>query len=284
LYFYIFLLLIVELSVFVVRLQRPGPAMPPTAEPFASTPLTAEHASTQAPTPHSHHPPGHRCLCAKTSFCAAVLKSGIAAGDEPASRQTFRSQRTLYTAGQKLDGVPVIREGWAARHVQLADGRRQILAILLPGDTLTPAVLFRDALDFSVQALTQVRIERYDRALLRARVARDPKLADTVAHLFAAECALADRSLTDLGQRPADERMARFILHLLQRLQARGMVKDLTFDCPLRQRQIADAMGLTPVHVNRVLGQFRRSGIMTLADGVLSIFRLADLRAIANLR
>ena len=166
----------------------------------------------------------------------------------------------------------------------LRTGGAELPSVLLPGEPITPSAVAKEALEFSVQALTEVRTCQYDRAVVRDRMAQDTRLLDAILALFSAEREQADRSLTDLGQRPADERMARFFLRLLQRLKARGMAQEHSFECPLRQRHIADAMGLTPVHVNRVIGQFRRSGLMSVADGRVTVHRPADLRQVAGLR
>ena len=195
-----------------------------------------------------------------------------------------KAQRNLYVAGQRIESMAVVCEGWAARYVQLPDGRRQILSVLLPGDPISPSALFKTSLDFSVQALTPVRTCHYDRDRMRARLPHETNLLEAVIGLFAIEREQADRSLIDLGQRPADERIARFFLQLLHRLRARGLAEGDTFACPLRQRHIADAMGLTAVHVNRVVGRFRRDRLLDIGDGRVTVLNLADLRQVANLK
>ena len=74
------------------------------------------------------------------------------------------------------------------------------------------------------------------------------------------------------------------MLYLMARLDQRGLVQDNAFDIPLRQQHIADATGLTPVHVNRVLGSFRNDGFIEVSDGRLKIVRLAALQRIADIR
>ncbi len=225
-----------------------------------------------------------QCPAAHAGFCRLLREPSPSRTAPGCSRQLARAQRNIYVAGQRLDGVAVICDGWAVRYAQLPDGRRQILSVLLPGDAISAAALVKSSLDFSVQALTETRVCHYDRTALRARLAGDPSLFDELAMLFEAEREQADRSLTDLGQRPADERIARFILQIMQRLGARGLTQGLSFAFPLRQYHVADAMGLTAVHVNRVIGQFRRERLLECAGGVMRILDHDALRRVANIR
>jgi CRP-like cAMP-binding protein len=93
-----------------------------------------------------------------------------------------------------------------------------------------------------------------------------------------------DQLATNLGRRRAEERIARLFLHLKERLEMRGLVRDQSFALPLRQQHIADATGLTSVHVNRVIGALRNDGIIELANGMLKIANLAGLQRVADLR
>ena len=81
----------------------------------------------------------------------------------------------------------------------------------------------------------------------------------------------------------AEERIAYLLLHLTQRIAARSVIRDQRYPFPLRQQHIADAVGLTPVHVSRVFGLFRDRGIAELSDGVLQVFNLRELEHIGSL-
>ena len=94
----------------------------------------------------------------------------------------------------------------------------------------------------------------------------------------------ADQLAVDLGRRTADERIARLILNLMDRLAKRGMAQDQTMDFPLRQHHVADATGLTPVHVSKVLSGFRRSGVIDYGNRSLTILDVASLQRIATQR
>ena len=199
-------------------------------------------------------------------------------------QQSARPRQTIYRAGETLGGVPVICDGWAARVSRLSDGRRQILSFMLPGDLVSTNALFVASLNFFVETITVVHYSCYDRADLSERLAAEPNLVMALVSACLAEKEEVDQLATNLGRRRAEERIARLFLHLKERLEMRGLVRDQSFALPLRQQHIADATGLTSVHVNRVIGALRNDGIIELANGMLKIANLAGLQRVADLR
>lgn len=91
-----------------------------------------------------------------------------------------------------------------------------------------------------------------------------------------------EERLIDVGRRSAAPRIASFILRLKRRLVRRGLATESTMPFPLRQSHIADALGLTTVHVNRMLSAFRAEGILTIDQGQLAILRPARFAEIAD--
>jgi CRP/FNR family transcriptional regulator len=233
-------------------------------------------------------------------FCTAYVLSGsIAPGDHlPSttswsswlerlplrrSQQSARSRQTIYRAGEPLNGLPVICDGWAARVSRLSDGRRQILSIVLPGDLVSTNAVFVGSLNFFVEAITAVRHSCFDRSDFNARLAAKPSLIKALVAASLAEKEEIDQLAINLGRRRAEERIARLFLYLMERLKMRGLVRDNSFALPLRQQHIADATGLTPVHVNRVLGALRSDGLIEISGGILKITNLAALQRAADL-
>ena len=200
------------------------------------------------------------------------------------THQTAHAGQLIYRSNEPVDGVSVICEGWAFTYLMLFDGRRQILSFLLPGDVVATTALLRDRLSVSIQALTDLRYCRFSKPELRSLMATEPKVFDRYASIFAAEREETDQLVTDLGRRTADERIARLVLALMTRLGARGMVQDASFAFPLRQRHIADATGLTPVHVSRVIGSLRNAGLIDITGRFLKVLNLDELRRISNTR
>jgi CRP-like cAMP-binding protein len=196
---------------------------------------------------------------------------------------SVRARQVVYKTGQPVEGVPVVCEGWAACVGLLFDGRRQVLSFLMPGDLFSAATVFVGRLNFSVEAVTAVSYARLDREQLVAKIGVEPHLFRAVIDTSIAEKTRSDQLAIDLGQRSASERLARLLLHLKSKVEARGQVSDNCFDMPLRQQHLADATGLTPVHVNRTLRSFRNDGLLELEGGKLKILNEAALQRTADL-
>ena len=202
----------------------------------------------------------------------------------PADELVVPARRLIVRERDALESIPLICAGWAACSVTLFDGRRQILGFLLPGDIAPTAAVFGEVAQFSVEAVTDVHYRAIARTQFKAALMRDAGLFDTFCRLWADEKFRADQLAVDLGRRSADERIARLILRLAEQMKRRGLADGDGFEFPLRQHHIADATGLTAVHVSKVLTEFRRSGYIELNDRALTIANLAGFRAIANMR
>lgn len=203
------------------------------------------------------------------------------AKDYDAEDNVAQARRTIWREGESVARVPVICRGWAATAVAMSDGRRQILSFLLPGDLVSAALIFEPVSRCTIEAITEVRYRTFPRDELQAVVRRQPDLLTLISRIGADETARADRLAIDLGRRGAAERIASLILTLVERLAQRGMMQGQTMDFPLRQHHIADAVGLTVVHVGNVLAEFRRAGLVDITDRSLTISNLAGLRRVA---
>lgn len=204
-------------------------------------------------------------------------------------QQTFHTvpARRIICREQDLhDAVPIICTGWAASVVLLSDASRQILSFLLPGDIVSTALLFEPRPHCLVEAITDVRYCTFKRTELKGILFNHPDLFERLSKAWIEEKSRADQLIVDLGRRTADERIARLILNLAERLGIRGLVQTelMEMEFPLRQHHIADATGLTPVHVSKVLSEFRRSGLIKISDRSLTILDLAGFRRVANMR
>jgi CRP/FNR family transcriptional regulator len=118
---------------------------------------------------------------------------------------------------------------------------------------------------------------------------QNPDLFDRLAKAWIEEKDRSDQLIVDLGRRTADERIARLMLNLAERLGRRGMIETagapaIEMDFPLRQYHIADATGLTPVHVSKVVSKFRRSGLIRIGDRSLTTLDPAGFRRIGQMR
>jgi CRP-like cAMP-binding protein len=229
------------------------------------------------------------CSLRKLNFCGALLRDWqerLPPGGR-SMRQVFRTtakRRNIYHVGTKSDDASIICSGWAFRFVQLPDGRRQILSILIPGDLISPIGIFSDKLAFSVQALTEVRHCAFSRQELQKRNSEGSNVFKSLVESCLAEAERSDSTIVDLGRRSAAERVSRLLLRLMDRLSERGLIDGQSFEFPLRQQHLADATGLTAVHVSRVIGRFRETGLIELANGWLRVLNLSELRRIADMK
>lgn len=176
--------------------------------------------------------------------------------------------------------VRVIHEGWVCRYKQLPDGRRQILAFLLPGDLCDCAVFLLDRMDHALAAMTPVRFSEIPPADFLHLTREVPDVADALALSELVTVAIQREWTLNLGQRTALERVAHLLCELYARLDAVGLVRDGGFAFPLTQTDVASATGLTPVHVNRTLASLRREGLISLQRRwllVRNIDRLAEV-------
>src|SRR5579884_1285742 len=170
--------------------------------------------------------------------------------------------------------------GWAYRAVDWPDGRRAIVEIHLPGDIvgLDAAVLDRPVDE--VVAVTALTMQAIDTATL-AELMASPAAAAAVFRLLAEQQQRVDRLAAALARRDAHERLALMLVDLYDRLRRRDLISSFSYALPLTQQQIGDHLGLTLVHVNRVLRSLREKEIVSVDRHVVTIRDLDRLRQLA---
>jgi CRP-like cAMP-binding protein len=196
-------------------------------------------------------------------------------------QQRHAAGEVIIAQGATDERLYTLLEGWAFRFKLLADGRRQILNILLPGDIMGLQAELMTASPHGVEALTDVSLCAFRHNTLWGLYRDHPKLALDLTWLAAHGERLADDVLLSVGRRNATERMATLLVHLHRRAASVGLAVDGRIPFPLTQAHIADALGLSAVHTNRVLQDLRRRGLISLADGSLGIGDLRALRRVA---
>jgi CRP-like cAMP-binding protein len=210
-------------------------------------------------------------------------------GEELASIQEIKSAHLQMTAGSEIirigDTAPevyTLYAGWAFRYKMLPDGRRQILAFLLPGDLLGLQAAMFDAALFGIEALTDVELCVLPRQKLWGVFGKMPALAFDVAWLGSRSESFVDENLTSVGRRTASERVAALIVTIYKRAMMLGMVDNQTFAFPLTQQHIADALGLSLVHTNKTLARLRRMGMFKQPNGMMTLVNPRVLERVAQ--
>lgn len=180
------------------------------------------------------------------------------------------------------DHALVVFAGFASRYKRRASGRRQILAYLIPGDLCDRGALHGYPLDHAIETLTQCRIARVPRAAYLELLERHPGIAFALQRARLAEEATAREWIANIGMRSGVERTAHLLCELLERLGSIGQVSDGQFDLPLTQVDLAEALGLSSVHMNRVLQTLRRDGLIVSQGRHLRILAPRRLRQLAE--
>lgn len=225
----------------------------------------------------------HSPLTRKLSAFVALSKAELAVLARLHRRsRTFASGRDLVHQGQSDQAAYILSKGWVCSYKLQPDGTRQIVDFQIPGDFLgLRSVLLRTS-DHSFEPIVDIEAaEVLTRDLLNA-FAETPRLATAILWAASRDEAMVVEHLVGIGRRDADARMAHFLLELGSRLMLVGFGSKEGYDCPLTQYHLADALGLSAVHVNRVLRQLREAGLLTFRDGRVTFHDLERLVALAE--
>lgn len=199
-----------------------------------------------------------------------------------ANARDYRAGEDLVQEGEPPDCVFLLAQGWACRYKLLADGQRQILSYMLPGDTGDVFNFVIRLMDHSIAALGPCKAVSIPQDEMRDIIARHPALARAFYWAALVDGATNREWLLNVGQRDGMGRAAHLFSELLLRMKSIGLVAGDCFSLPLTQTDLADTMGLTPVYVNRTLQRMRSEGLITLKHRALTIHdpaRLVELSA-----
>ena len=225
--------------------------------------------------------PCHTCALNDRGLCKELLTSADAAdtfSQEP--RQDFQiihPGENIFSRGRPSEHIYILCEGWAFQFTQLQSGRRQIAHLFMPNDLLSPVTMFLRKTPASIGALTSVRLSRVRLSAVHDLLAKMPAISTIFAQSCYDHSLHVEALLTAVGQLNSEQRLAFLILHLMKRASRLGAVHDLKFKAPLRQQHVADLLGLTPVHVNRVVGKFKSEKIADFSNGHITVHNLTEL-------
>lgn len=197
-------------------------------------------------------------------------------------RRIFLPDHEMINEGQTNQSAFILAEGWAFSYKILRCGARQIVNFQIPGDFLgLRSVLFRTS-DHSIEAVTRIAASEVLAADILEGFAQSGRLATAVLWAASRDEAMVVEHLVNLGRRTAEERTGHFLLELGARLKLVGLGDKTGFDCPLTQYHLADALGLSAVHVNRVLRLLREEGLVTFQKGRVSFDDFNRLKDVAG--
>ena len=174
--------------------------------------------------------------------------------------------RELVSQGEQGNVAYILQSGWGCSFKILQDGGRQIITFPVPGDCVgLRSVLLRTS-DHSFSAITDAIVSRVEIPRMMQLFSEFPHVGTAILWATSRDEAITVEHLASVGRRSAIERTAHFFLELCERLRLVGLATTTEFECPLNQYELADALGLSAIHVNRVLRELREIKLMTFGD------------------
>lgn len=186
------------------------------------------------------------------------------------------ARQDLIREGEVPDAVHLVLDGFACRYKMLDDGGRSIVAFLLPGDFCDLHVAILGHMDHSIGTLAPCIVVEIPRVKIE-ELTTHPRIARALWWATLVDEAILREWLVSMGRRPAHKQLAHLLCELLFRLRAVGRASDGMFELPVTQEELGDALGVSTVHVNRVLQQLREDGLISLQGRLVTILDLPAL-------
>ena len=195
-------------------------------------------------------------------------------------RFSFQRRQDVLSKGMKPTFVYILLSGWAARYEVRRNGGRRITGFLLPGDFCGIHAVCEASMDHSIIALTHCIIGTIQREAMEAIAKASQPIFDAVWRAKLVEEAILRKWLVYAAD--AHQSVGRLLCELYARVDAVGLTSNGSCEVPLTQEMIGDALGLTPVHVNRMLQKLRAERLIELHDHELKILDAANLEMVAE--
>jgi CRP-like cAMP-binding protein len=176
--------------------------------------------------------------------------------------KTYRRGQAIVSAGEKVENVHLVVKGLAARSKMLDDGSRQMMAFLIPGDLCDVEVFVLNAMDHDILAMTRTTCVLIPAHRMERLLSESSNVTRALWWSTMTDSAVLREWIVSHGQRDAHERIAHLFCELLIRYRLVGQALDNTIPFPLTQEELAEATGMTPIHVNRMLRQLRDEGLI----------------------
>ena len=196
------------------------------------------------------------------------------------SERLVKRRQDLVVIGSEYRRLCFVKDGYAIRYKLLRSGKRQILNVILPGDVIGFPVSFFDRSMYSIVAVSDLT---YNSCPLDSYVRlcyEQPQFGLALSWLAAHEAAIYAEHIVDLGRRTPIERLAHFLLEIHARLQAVGLAEKASFNLPFSQEVMADSLGLSVPHLNRMIQKLRAEQLINIQ---LRLVELIDMRSLQTL-
>jgi len=191
--------------------------------------------------------------------------------DSAASVKEYPARHHLVRRGEPVDTSMMLIEGYVSRYMDDREGYRQLVSVHIPGDFVDLHGFPTGRLDHDIGTLGPVKMALFDHQTLVGITERHPSLTRFLWFATLIDAAMHREWIFRLGRLGAEGRLAHFFCELYARLEMVGLAHGGAFDLPLTQPDLAEACGLTGVHVNRTLRTLRERGLLTFRNGRVEI-------------
>lgn len=181
----------------------------------------------------------------------------------PYSMRTLEPQSYIFREGDAPLTCAVLVTGFAYRHKLTGEGSRQIIALHIPGDPLDFQNLFLDEADHNLQTLTRAQLVVVPRVEIQKLARARPAIGNAILINILVDASVFREWVLNIGRRDSRARLAHVLCEFAVRLDAQGLAEEYGYELPMTQEQLADALGLTPVHVNRTLKALEVEGLIS---------------------
>lgn len=199
----------------------------------------------------------------------------------PASLREIRPDQDVVRDGDRPSQSCLVVEGFLCRYKDLATGTRQIHSIHVPGDMPDLQSLHLEVMDHGLATLTPSKVAMIPHDALRQLIRTYPRLCDALWRDTLVDAAIFREWIVNVGAREAYNRIAHLICEIFLKLRAIGLADGNTFELPLTQSEVAEATGLSTVHVNRSVMQLRADNLITWERGICTIENWEGLKQAA---
>ena len=191
--------------------------------------------------------------------------------DLPVTIRVVRARHDIVREGDRPSQCCFLLTGWACRYKLLDEGRRQITAFHVAGDALDLQSLYLSVMDHGVASLTTATLAFIPHDAVCAVVDRFPGLARAFRCDALIDAAIFQEWVANIGRRSAFQRLSHLLCEMYTKQEAVGLAQDHRCDLPVTQVDLADATGLTDVHVNRTLKEMKNKDLITTMGRGVSI-------------
>ena len=202
--------------------------------------------------------------------------------DLPTKIRTLEAQAYTMREGDRPEKCAVLLSGFAFRHKLTGDGSRQILSINIPGEALDFQNLFLDESDHNVQMLTRGIVAEIPVPAIQELVMSHAEVGRAILIATLVDASIFREWTVNVGRRDSRSRIAHLLCEFAYRLSALQLDRDGTYELPMTQEQLADATGLTSVHVNRVLQGLQREGLIERDRRMIRFVSWEGMRDVAD--